>query len=37
MQTKDAVIYDFTTPLDGENDYLSEMYNFEIKIQSDLL
>ena len=37
MQTEDVVIYDFTIPLDGENDYLSEMYNFEIKIQSDLL
>jgi len=37
MQTEDVVVYDFTTPLDGENDYLSEMYTFEIKIQSDLL
>ena len=37
MQTEDVVIYDFTIPLDGENDYLSEMYKFEIKIQSDLL
>jgi len=37
MHTEDVVIYDFTIPLDGENDYLSEMYNFEIKIQSDLL
>jgi len=37
MHTEDVVVYDFTIPLDGENDYLSEMYNFEIKIQSDLL
>jgi hypothetical protein len=37
MQTEDIVVYDFTIPLDGENDYLSEMYKFEIKIQSDLL
>ncbi len=37
MQTEDVVVYDFTIPLDGENDYLSEMYKFEIKIQSDLL
>ena len=37
MQMEDVVIYDFTIPLDGENDYLSEMYKFEIKIQSDIL
>jgi hypothetical protein len=37
MYTEDVVVYDFTIPLDGENDYLSEMYKFEIKIQSDLL
>jgi len=37
MHTEDIVVYEFTIPLDGENDYLSEMYNFEIKIQSDLL
>ncbi len=37
MQTEDIVVYDFTIPLDGENDYLSEMYKFDIKIQSDLL
>lgn len=37
MYTEDVVVYNFTLPLDGENDYLSEMYNFEIKIQSDLL
>src|SRR5512136_2070414 len=37
MHTEDVVVYDFTIPLDGENDYLSEMYKFEIKIQSDLL
>jgi hypothetical protein len=37
MQTEDVTIYDFTIPLDGENDYLSELYPFEIKIQSDIL
>jgi len=37
MQTEDVTIYDFTIPLDGENDYMSEMYHFEIKIQSDIL
>ncbi|MCX6665289.1 MAG: hypothetical protein NT038_04425 [Euryarchaeota archaeon] len=37
VQTQDVVVYDFTVPLDGENDYLSEMYPFEIKIQSDIL
>ncbi|MCX6667620.1 MAG: hypothetical protein NTV74_05220 [Euryarchaeota archaeon] len=37
MHTEDVIVYDFTIPLDGENDYLSEMYKFEIKIQSDLL
>lgn len=37
MQTQDVTIYDFTIPLDGENDYLSELYPFEIKIQSDIL
>jgi len=37
MQTEDVTVYDFTIPLDGENDYLSELYPFEIKIQSDIL
>ena len=37
MQTEDVAIYDLTIPLDGENDYLSELYPFEIKIQSDIL
>jgi len=35
--TEDVVVYDFTVPLDSENDYMSEMYHFEIKIQSDIL
>jgi len=37
MQTEDVVVYDFTIPLDAENDYLSELYRFEIKIQPDIL
>jgi hypothetical protein len=37
MRTEDVTIYDFTVPLDSENDYMSEIYHFEIKIQSDLL
>ncbi len=37
IHTEDITIYDFTIPLDGENYYLSEMYPFEIKIQSDIL
>lgn len=37
VQTQDVVVYEFTLPLDGENDYLGEMYNFEIKIQQDIL
>jgi len=37
MHTEDVTVYDFTVPLDGENDYLSEIYHFEIKIQSDIL
>ena len=37
MTTEDITIYDFTIPLDGENYYLSEMYPFEIKIQSNIL
>ena len=37
VQTQDVTIYDFTVPLDGENDYLSEIYHFEIKIQADIL
>jgi len=37
VQTQDVTIYDFTIPLDGENDYLSEIYHFEIKIQADIL
>jgi hypothetical protein len=37
MHTEDITIYDFTIPLDGENDYFNEMYPFEIKIQSDIL
>ncbi len=37
VRVEDVVVYDFTIPLDGENDYLSEMYPFEIKIQEDIL
>jgi Arrestin (or S-antigen), N-terminal domain len=37
MHTEDITIYDFTIPLDSENDYCNEMYSFEIKIQSDIL
>lgn len=37
MHTEDITIYDFTIPLDGENDYLNELYPFKIKIQSDIL
>jgi len=36
-QTQDVTVYEFTIPLDGENDYLNETYSFEIKIQSDIL
>jgi len=37
MQTQDVVVYDFTLPLDGENDYVGESYSFEIHIQNDIL
>jgi len=37
MHTEDITVYDFTVPLDSENDYLSQIYHFEIKIQSDIL
>ncbi len=37
VHTEDVIVYDFTIPLDAENDYLSELYPFEIKIQSDIL
>jgi hypothetical protein len=37
MHTEDVTIYDFTIPLDDDNDYFNELYPFEIKIQSDIL
>jgi len=37
MQTEDLTVYEFTIPLDSENDYMSEIYRFEIKIQPDIL
>ena len=37
VQTQDVVVYDFTLPLDGENDYVGESYSFEIQIQNDIL
>ena len=37
VHTEDVTVYEFTVPLDGENDYCNETYHYEIKIQADIL
>ena len=37
LETRDETVYKFELPLDGEKEYYSERYPFEIKIQSDIL
>ena len=36
-QTQDVIVYQFTLPLGAENDYMGELFPFEIKIQPDIL
>jgi hypothetical protein len=36
-QSHDNIIFDFTRPLDGEKEYISGTYRFQIKIPVDIL